>query len=65
MDARMQPRPPIHKPGVGRTWCRIYSTPGAAREYEQGWLNPEAYKPAASGTPAQQGALDRLMERPE
>lgn len=65
MCGQPQPRPQIHKPGVGRTWCRIYSTARAAREYEDGWINPEKYKPAASGTPGQQGALDRLQERTE
>jgi hypothetical protein len=54
--------PQFYKPSVGRTWCRVYASRDAASQYEQGWRNPEAYTPAACGTPAQQGALDRLQE---
>ena len=54
--------PQLFKPSVGRSWCRVFFTPEARNQYEQGWLNPEAYKPDACGTPAQQGALDRLMD---
>jgi len=54
--------PQMFKPSVGRSWCRVFFSPEARNQYEQGWLNPEDHKPDACGTPAQQGALDRLMD---
>ena len=65
MDARMQPPPPVCRPSVGRSWCRVFSTRYAARAYEHGWLNPDKYQPSAHGSPAEKGALDRLQDRSE
>lgn len=67
MNTITAPRPParlprLHRPTVGRSWCRAYTTSDAAHQYEQGWRNPEDHTPDACGTPAQQGALDRVQE---
>lgn len=54
--------PRMHTPTVGRVWCRSYMTRAAAYEYEDGYRHPEKYEPSNYGTPAQAGALDKIME---
>jgi hypothetical protein len=54
--------PRMHIPTVGRVWCRSYLSRAAAFEYEDGWRHPEKYEPSNYGTPAQAGALDKILE---